>query len=347
MKKVIFRIIQGTIFVILLFSIMVIAYFLLVDISTNLPEEISGDITIETREFMGRNIYVISSNEENVVSNDLDEDENNISGNISDNINKISENDSIKVDSSNNYILSENIEEDNTLSKEEKVIIYFHGGSYVSEATIDHWKLIEKIVRDTGNTVILPDYPLTPKYTDKDVEKMVTDLYKELVEKYIPEDVEIILIGDSAGGGIALALAQVVEEMGIKRPYETILISPWLDIALDNPKIEEVEELDPQLNKELLQVAGLAYIGVNEKESVWSSPINGDFEGLNKITILTGTYDILNPDVEILERNINSVGGEVEILEYQGATHVWFIENKGDKELIDEGYMDFITAINN
>ena len=62
-------------------------------------------------------------------------------------------------------------------------ILYFHGGSYVAEATRKHWKFIEQLANDTGATVILPDYPLTPKYTYKDVFKMVVPLYKEIIEK--------------------------------------------------------------------------------------------------------------------------------------------------------------------
>ena len=62
--------------------------------------------------------------------------------------------------------------------KSDLKILYFHGGSYVAEATEQHWEFIEQIVQDTGATVILPDYPLTPKYNYQDVFKMVVPLYK-------------------------------------------------------------------------------------------------------------------------------------------------------------------------
>ncbi len=62
-------------------------------------------------------------------------------------------------------------------------ILYFHGGSYMAEATSNHWEFIENLVDDTGATVILPDYPLTPKYNYKDVFNMVVPLYKEIQQK--------------------------------------------------------------------------------------------------------------------------------------------------------------------
>ena len=64
-----------------------------------------------------------------------------------------------------------------------KYILYFHGGSYVAEATQNHWDFLGEIVKDTNYTVIMPDYPLTPKHTYKDVYNMVEPLYKKIVEK--------------------------------------------------------------------------------------------------------------------------------------------------------------------
>ena len=81
-------------------------------------------------------------------------------------------------------------------------ILYFHGGSYMAEMSDDHWNFIKKLVLDTKSTIIIPDYPLTPKYNYKDVYNMVEPLYKEIVEKIDVNN--LIVMGDSAGGGLAL-----------------------------------------------------------------------------------------------------------------------------------------------
>lgn len=119
-------------------------------------------------------------------------------------------------------------------------ILYFHGGSYVAEATNEHWDFIEKLVLDTGATVILPDYPLTPKHNYKDVFEMVEPLYREIVEKV--DSKNLAVMGDSAGGGLGLALVEKVAKESIEVPEKTILISPWLDVRLTNPKIEEIQK---------------------------------------------------------------------------------------------------------
>lgn len=138
-------------------------------------------------------------------------------------------------------------------------ILYFHGGSYVAEATKEHWEFIEQIVNDTGSMVILPDYPLAPKYTYKDVFEMIVPLYKEIIEKVDINN--LILMGDSAGGGLGLALEERIGEENLPMPAKTILISPWLDVRLTNPEIDEVQKNDKELNKETLKLAGIAYAG--------------------------------------------------------------------------------------
>ena len=72
---------------------------------------------------------------------------------------------------------------DRNIKSNEKYILYFHGGSYVAEATQNHFKFLEKIAKDTKYTIIMPDYPLTPKYTYDDVFDMVVPLYKEIMSK--------------------------------------------------------------------------------------------------------------------------------------------------------------------
>lgn len=201
--------------------------------------------------------------------------------------------------------------------KTEQKILYFHGGSYVAEASKEHWKFIEKLVLDTKATIIMPDYPLTPKYHYQDVFAMVEPLYKEIIEKVKPE--QLIVMGDSAGGGLGLALLEKVSQEGISMPEKTILISPWLDVRLKNPKIAQVQEQDKELNKETLRLAGIAYSGEEGKDSYLVNPIEGDLSKLKNITIFTGTYDILNPDVYVLKEKAEQVKVKIEVKEYEKA----------------------------
>lgn len=228
--------------------------------------------------------------------------------------------------------------------KTNKVILYLHGGSYVAETSNNHWEFLEKIVNDTGVTVILPDYPLTPKYTYKDVFTMITPLYKEIIEEVDVNN--LILMGDSAGGGMALALLERIGEENIVLPSETILISPWVDVRLENPKIDEVQKRDTDLNKDSLKLAGVAYAGEDGMDNYLVNPIDGDLSKLKNVTILTGTDDILNPDIDILQEKAKKVNVDIEVKEYEGAGHIWIINNNSSEELAQKGYNDLINLIN-
>ena len=226
-----------------------------------------------------------------------------------------------------------------------KYIVYFHGGSYVAEATQNHWTFLENIVKDTGYKVIMPDYPLTPKYHYQDVFNMVEPLYKEIVETVGSENV--ILMGDSAGGGLALGLYEKMAEGTVSLPVKTILISPWLDVRLENEKIQEIEKRDTILNKEALRVAGIAYAGNDGINSYLVNPIDGDMSTLHNIKIFIGTEDILNPDCHLLKEKADAVNGDVEIKEYENAKHIWIVDNNSEEEVTNQAYNDVIEELKN
>ena len=238
-------------------------------------------------------------------------------------------------------VTQKNVEE----SDDQKYIIYFHGGSYVAEATQNHWDFLENIVKDTGYTVIMPDYPLTPKYHYQDVYNMVEPLYKEIVETVGSENV--ILMGDSAGGGLALGLYEKMAEETVVLPVKTILISPWLDIRLENKNIQEIEKRDTILNKEALRLAGIAYAGNDGINRYLVNPIDGDVSTLQNIKIFIGTDDILNSDCHLLKEKADVANGDVEIKEYENAKHIWIIDHNSEEEVTKQAYNDVIKELKN
>lgn len=238
---------------------------------------------------------------------------------------------------------------ENETNKTEKTILYFHGGSYMAEATNEHWSFFEKVVNDTGSTVIMPDYPLAPKHNYKDVFEMVEPLYKDIVNSVGANN--LIVMGDSAGGGLALALEEKLSQDNIQMPSKTILISPWLDVRLGNPKIDDVQKNDKQLNKEALKLAGIAYAKPDGINSYLVNPLDGNLSKLKNITIFTGTYDILNPDVKVLKERAQKQNINIEVKEYEKASHIWILKdelsNKNESELIKKAYNDLIETLKN
>ena len=105
----------------------------------------------------------------------------------------------IEYDGRNIFILSPKGEK-----KSDMVILYLHGGSYMGAMTNEHWNLYKDLINDLGCTIVAPDYPLTPKYNYKDVENMMYPFYEKFVDKINIEN--FVFMGDSAGGGLALAI---------------------------------------------------------------------------------------------------------------------------------------------
>lgn len=235
-----------------------------------------------------------------------------------------------------------------TPKKEEKtdlVIMYIHGGSYIGKLVKSHWEFVKQLCDNLKCTIIVPDYPLAPKYCYIDVFNMMNPLYEQIMSKINPKN--FLVIGDSSGGGIALALTQKKLEENKKLPNKLILISPWIDVTMTNPKIDEVQKNDKVLNKMALKMAGEAYSRRQQDYNNYLvNPINGPIEGLKNITIFTGTHDILNPDIDVLMKKVKEVGATIDVKQTEGAVHNWIIENDtSDKK--QQAFEELIKVIKN
>ena len=230
--------------------------------------------------------------------------------------------------------------ENKTEINKEATIIYLHGGAYIGGITRRHLNVIYKFLNDTRMKIVLPDYPLAPKYTFDNV----FDFLEKLCEEYKNEK-NIIFMGDSAGGALALALSQKLGIENKKQPKKIILISPWLDITLKNEKIPEIEKMDKVLNTTVLKFAADKYCGEVDQENYLVSPINGPIDKINNIVIFTGTADILNPDAHILKEKFEQVENiKFKFFEKENAVHNWIFE---DLENSREDYEKIVEEIIN
>lgn len=203
--------------------------------------------------------------------------------------------------------------------KARQYILYFHGGSYSLGFLWIHWRFFSNISREASATVIAPDYPLTPSGDVDDLFQMVLPLYRQLCREHGAQNITII--GDSAGGGLALALAQVARDEGMDQPAELCLFAPWIDLSMSNREIDKIESRDPLLNRNGLSEAGKLYAGVHPLDYPRVSPLYGDCSGLAPIYIYTGDRDLLLPDCRRLEEKVLSSGGDIYMDEVPGMVH--------------------------
>ena len=206
-----------------------------------------------------------------------------------------------------------------------KHILYLHGGAYVQNFVKEHWEFLGYLIDDLDCSITAPDYPLAPKHIYRDAFELVIPLYKDLAGRVGVEN--LILMGDSAGGGFALALAQYLRVKNIPQPLQIFLFSPWLDLTLQNPEVLKIDALDPFLGIDGLRKAGMSYAGDTDPEMYMLSPINGPLEGLSKIYLFIGTRDIMVADARELKLRLDKKGIHMHYREYPDMIHVWMFLN--------------------
>lgn len=197
-------------------------------------------------------------------------------------------------------------------------VVYVHGGAWAREIAPQHWRLCARIAAEAGTRVLVPIYPLAPRGTAGEVVPAVADL----VEEARTAHGAVALAGDSAGGQIALSAAMVLRDRGADPLPATVLLSPALDLALDNPEIDRVQPTDPWLSRPGTHVFIAAWRAELPLDDPRVSPLRGDFAGLGPLTVIGGTRDICLPDTRLGVEAARAAGVDVDYTEERGQLHV-------------------------
>jgi acetyl esterase/lipase len=176
-------------------------------------------------------------------------------------------------------------------STSQEAIIALHGGGYVNEISTIQWIGYAILARDTKATVVVPVYPLAPKGTAAVVVPQVAGIIAQAITDRGADNVSVL--GDSAGGGLALAAVQELVRNGSATPSRMVLLSPWLDVTISDPESEEIHE--PAISKAELRHDGLLWAGDLDANDPLVSPINGSLDGLPDTYVYAGSRDYLSP----------------------------------------------------
>jgi acetyl esterase/lipase len=204
---------------------------------------------------------------------------------------------------------------------EHKRILYLHGGAYVFQITSYHWGLIAEMAERLGFGITVPIYPIAPEHDFHAMFGMVTEVYRQMLEETNAED--IVFMGDSAGGNMAVVLTMMAAEDALPLPSRHVLISPGLDMSLSNPEVFEAERNDPWLGIPGGLEAIRLYSAGFDRADWHISPLYGDLSVLPKTLLLTGSRDMLSPDNLIFAEKARVAGVEVEVVYEEGMFHVW------------------------
>lgn len=176
-------------------------------------------------------------------------------------------------------------------------VYYVHGGGYVAPADPLHTKYALRLAEVLDAEVVVPDYPLAPGDDWRASHDVLLD---DIAARCESQD-RVLLAGDSAGGGIALALAQSLRDRGGAQPSELVLLSPWVDLTTSTPETYDLDAIDPWLQITKLDLYAEWWAGRPEDLARHEvSPALGDLAGLPRTLMICGTRDLLVPGCRLL-----------------------------------------------
>jgi acetyl esterase/lipase len=198
-------------------------------------------------------------------------------------------------------------------------VVYVHGGGYVHPLTRDYWRLVRALASAPAE-VSVPAYPLAPDSTVDDVLPALVEVATDVASQH-PE-LPTILMGDSAGGALVLAMATRLRHDG-PQPTSLVALSPWLDATLDEDAVEDLEPTDPMLAESGLRAAGRWWAGLRSPSDPLVSPVRADLSDLPPIDVYIGRHDILRPAVSDLAKRADRHEIDLHVHEVSAMFHVW------------------------
>jgi acetyl esterase/lipase len=202
------------------------------------------------------------------------------------------------------------------------LLLYLHGGAYVMGSPVTHRNLVSNIAARTGLRALLPDYRLAPEHRFPAAVEDATGVYKALLaDGHRPQN--IIVAGDSAGGGLTMGMLLSLRDEGVPLPAGAFLLSPWLDLTASGESMETRRHLDPWFCKEDVAFVAHYYSDADQLTHPQVSPVFGDMRGMPPICIQVGDHEVLLSDSTRLADNVRAAGGEVDTEVFDQMWHVF------------------------
>lgn len=226
-----------------------------------------------------------------------------------------------------------------SFSMADKYILFLHGGGYCMGSSKTSRKLISQIISVSNCKVISVDYRLAPENPFPAALDDAITAYCWLLSQGILSN-NIIIIGESAGGGLAVSLMTYLRDNDVCLPSGAVLLSPWVDLAQIGNSYQTCAESDPFYNSESIASKTAKMYAANEDlRNPLISPLYSNLENLPKILIHVGTNDVLFDDSTRIEQFFKNVGVEVELKIWDKMWHVWHVFGEKlpeAKQAIDE-----------
>ncbi|MCX4816626.1 alpha/beta hydrolase [Streptomyces sp. NBC_01239] len=223
-------------------------------------------------------------------------------------------------------------------------VLYFHGGAYAIGSAAASVGLVSEIARRTAATALSVDYRLAPEHPFPAAVDDALTAYRALLDRGARAD-SVAVTGESAGGGLALALLLAIRDANLPQPSSATVLSPWTDLTQSGATMASRAEADPALTPEALEIRAADYLAGADPRTALASPLFAELRGLPPLLIQAGGREILLDDALRLAARAARADVPVTLQTFPGAPHVF----QGFAPLVDEAAraLDHVAAFIN
>ena len=204
-----------------------------------------------------------------------------------------------------------------------RVLLFLHGGGYEMGSLRSDGELAARLGRASGMRVLFLDYRLAPEHAFPAAIDDVQAAWRWLRTDQDVDATAIAVAGDSAGGGLAVALLVAIRDAGETPPAAAVLMSPTVDLTSSGASMTERADQDPFSTPALLRQLAADYLAGADPKTPLASPLFASLTGLPPLLILVGTADLLLSDSERLAKAAAAAGADVTLEVGEGLPHVY------------------------
>ncbi len=203
-----------------------------------------------------------------------------------------------------------------------RILLYLHGGGYFMGSANTHRELVRKICHHGDLRGLIIDYRLAPENPFPAAVEDAEKAYDWLMAQGVAPET-LFLAGDSAGGGLSLALMLTLKEKNKAQPRAAALLSPWTDLTCRGASYTERAERDPMIDATRMPEAiGYYCTDKHQPNHPLISPLFADLSGLAPLFVQVGTEECLYDDSTRLVDNVKAAKGEAELQVWEDMPHV-------------------------
>ncbi|MBT8202692.1 MAG: alpha/beta hydrolase fold domain-containing protein [Acidimicrobiia bacterium] len=201
-----------------------------------------------------------------------------------------------------------------------RVLLYLHGGGYLFGPFWTEWGAMSRVADRSDSDFAMLLYPRAPEHDAEAALGVAGAAYDSLADRYGAGNV--LPIGTSAGGGLAIALTAVLRDNGRELPRCAVLLSPGVDMTLEQP-VGHLEASDVLLSTAHVRSAGRVYAGALEPAHPRVSPLFGNLAGLPTMHVFVGAAELLRPSIEEFAHRATESGSDVRLIVGEDQQHTW------------------------